>query len=231
MRIVALLALLGALRAVAASVDPAAAQDIAGLIRNDQWAEADAAAAQYPDPVARKIVSYFRMLAPNAASADEIAAFIADNPDWPTQQQLERRRDEALATEPDDATATRLCNQYPPKLGSARAALRQRLRRRRQHGAGGNRGASGVGRRHHRQGAGNVVPAALGRRGHAGRPVAALRPPRLGRADGARRAAIGTARPHAAPRRGGAPRAEARRRRCRGALCRAVAGAARRAGA
>jgi len=132
------LLILAAIGAAAMCGQRATAQDVVGFIRNDQWAEADAAAAQYPDPVARKIVSYFRMLAPNGATADEIAAFLTDSPDWPSQAQLERRRDEALATEPDDATATRLCTKYPPKLpGTA-------LRCANAFAAGGNTAQAGV---------------------------------------------------------------------------------------
>ena len=43
-------------------------------MRAERWAEADAAAASHPDPVARKLVLYFRLLAPGAARAAEIAA-------------------------------------------------------------------------------------------------------------------------------------------------------------
>src|SRR5271168_5418978 len=93
---------------------PAAAQEVMTLVRADRWAEADAAAAQLPDPVARKLVTYYRLLAPGAASTAEIAAFMATSPDWPQQATLARRRDEALAAEPDDAEALKQCDQSPP---------------------------------------------------------------------------------------------------------------------
>ena len=99
---------------------PAAAQDVMALVRADRWAEADVAAAQLPDPVARKLVLYFRLLAPNAASAAEIAGFMATSPDWPLQATLARRRDEALAIEPDDAAAMAQCDQTPPAATAAR---------------------------------------------------------------------------------------------------------------
>jgi soluble lytic murein transglycosylase len=107
------------LGSVLLSAATAGAQDVMEAVRGDRWADAEAAVAQSPDPVARKLVSYFRMLAPGQASASEIAAFIADSPDWPQQALLARRRDEALAREPDDAVAARLCAATPPKLAGA----------------------------------------------------------------------------------------------------------------
>lgn len=78
-------------------------------IRANRWAEAQAIAARYPDPVAEKIVLYMRLRAPGAATAEEIAAFMRQNPDWPAQSMLERRREEAIATDPDDAAVLAQC--------------------------------------------------------------------------------------------------------------------------
>jgi soluble lytic murein transglycosylase len=93
---------------------PASAQDVMPLVRADRWAEAEAAAAQYADPVARKLVTYYRLLAPGAASAAEIAAFMATSPDWPFQSVLARRRDDALANDPDDGEVVAECAATPP---------------------------------------------------------------------------------------------------------------------
>src|SRR5271169_5186128 len=79
--------------------------------RADRWADAAAAAAQYADPVAAKLVTYYRLLAPGAATAEEIAAFVATSPDWPAQALLERRRQEAIAADPDDAAVLAQCDQ------------------------------------------------------------------------------------------------------------------------
>ncbi len=103
-------------------VRPAAAQNPMPFVRANQWDQAAAAAAQYPDPVAGKLVTFYRLLDPGAASAAEIAAFLQDNPDWPLQDQLRQRLDAALGTEPDDATVRQLCTQYPP--ASAETLLR-----------------------------------------------------------------------------------------------------------
>ncbi|HUA76321.1 MAG TPA: lytic transglycosylase, partial [Acetobacteraceae bacterium] len=102
---------------------PAAAQENPmPFVRDNQWDQAAAIAAQYPDPVAGKLVTFYRMLDPGAASAAEIAAFIEANPDWPFQDLLRERLDAALTTEPDDATVRQLCTQFPP--ASAEALLR-----------------------------------------------------------------------------------------------------------
>src|SRR5271169_3090427 len=67
------------------------------------WVEAAKLAEGLADPVAQKLVTYFRLLTPGAASADEIAAFRAQNPDWPNQALLERRWQEAISAQPDVA--------------------------------------------------------------------------------------------------------------------------------
>ena len=100
---------------------PALAQDVATPLRDERWPAAEAAAAQYPDPVVRKLVTYYRMLDAGSASAAEIAAFMAENPDWPLQGSLAHRRDEALASETDDATAATDCARLAPQTGAALA--------------------------------------------------------------------------------------------------------------
>jgi soluble lytic murein transglycosylase len=109
----ALVALLAATPALAQSGDPAAA------IRADRWSDAQLAAAAYADPVATKLVTYFRLLAPGAATADEISDFMAQNPDWPSQALLERRRQEAIAAEPDQATVLAQCERNSLTLPQA----------------------------------------------------------------------------------------------------------------
>jgi soluble lytic murein transglycosylase len=100
----ALLALLAALPAQAQQADPIVA------IRADRWADAQRAATAYADPVAAKLVTYYRLLTPGAATADEITDFMAQNPDWPSQTLLERRRQEAIAADPDLASTLAQCD-------------------------------------------------------------------------------------------------------------------------
>jgi soluble lytic murein transglycosylase len=82
-------------------------------VKADRWADAQADAARYADPVAEKLVLYLRLRAPGAATAAEIADFMQRNPDWPAQAALERRRQEAIASDPDDAAVLAQCNPSP----------------------------------------------------------------------------------------------------------------------
>ncbi len=88
-------------------------------IRADRWADAAAAVARHADPVTQKLVQYYRLLAPAAAAAPEIAEFMRLNPDWPGQALLERRRQDALAAEPDQAVALAQCALAPPSQANA----------------------------------------------------------------------------------------------------------------
>ena len=51
---------------------------VPALVRAGRWAEAEEAAAELADPVARKLVLHERMLTPGAATAGEIAVFLRD---------------------------------------------------------------------------------------------------------------------------------------------------------
>src|SRR5215472_11224250 len=109
----ALLAVFATTPALAQQAEPIVA------IRADRWADAQRAAAAYADPVATKLVSYYRLLAPGAATADEIADFMAQSPDWPNQALLERRRQEAIATDPDLASTLAQCDRNKLTLPQA----------------------------------------------------------------------------------------------------------------
>ncbi len=89
------------------------------LMRAGQWAEADAAAADYTDPVARKLVLYERLTTPGAAKAGEIAAFLREPGTWPRAALL-RLLDAALADETDDAAVIPLCDERRPSRVPAR---------------------------------------------------------------------------------------------------------------
>jgi soluble lytic murein transglycosylase len=82
-------------------------------VRTDRWADAQAAAARFADPVAERLVLYLRLRAPGAATSSEIADFMQRNPDWPGQAILERRRQEAIAADPDDAAVLAQCTPSP----------------------------------------------------------------------------------------------------------------------
>jgi len=97
----------------------AQAQEVMALVRADRWAEAMAAAAADPDPVAQKLVLFYRLLAPGQASPAEIQQFRADSPDWPMQGTLARRRDEAIAADSDDGDAAAACTAAPVDSAAA----------------------------------------------------------------------------------------------------------------
>jgi soluble lytic murein transglycosylase len=82
-------------------------------VRANRWADADAEAARFADPLPRKLVLYMRLRSPDAATAGEIASFMQQNPDWPGQEALDRRRQEAIATDTDDAAVLAQCNPVP----------------------------------------------------------------------------------------------------------------------
>lgn len=109
------LTLLLAERAHAQGPNPMAA------IRANHWTEAQAIASGVADPVAQKLVLYMRLRAPGAATPHEIADFMQRNPDWPAQAMLERRRQEAIASDPDDASVLAQCD---PAVSLASAMLR-----------------------------------------------------------------------------------------------------------
>lgn len=79
-------------------------------VRTNDWGAAAQRAAQQPDRLVNKLVKYFRLLDPGAASAGEIAAFIAANPDWPAQPALIRSANAAIVADLDDGTARADCN-------------------------------------------------------------------------------------------------------------------------
>ena len=116
---VGLLCVLAALPARAQPLRPSAGSEVMALVRADRWDEAASAAARHPDPVVAKLVTYFRLLAPGMGRTVEIAAFIATNPDWPQTATLARRRDEALAGEPDDQVVLAECAREAPQAVAA----------------------------------------------------------------------------------------------------------------
>ncbi len=93
---------------------PVQAQGVIEALRAERWSDADAAAAAWPDPVARKLALYYRLLAPGAARSAEIASFMAENPDWPNQSALSHRLQDALALDGDDRTVLAICQAHPP---------------------------------------------------------------------------------------------------------------------
>ena len=85
------------------------------MAQQNRFLEADSLALA-ADPLARKVVTWWRMMARNApVSAQEIVAWIDANPDWPFPDTIARRAEEALVGEPDDALALRQLTRTAPR--------------------------------------------------------------------------------------------------------------------
>jgi soluble lytic murein transglycosylase len=110
---------LSALLALGLAAPAGAAENPAAATAH--WAETAKLADGLADPVAQKLVTYFRLLTPGAASAEEIAAFMAQNPDWPNQALLQRRWQEAVSAQPDIARVVGPCLQGSITLPGALA--------------------------------------------------------------------------------------------------------------
>ncbi len=83
----------------------AAGRRAVALASAQRWPEAEAA-AQAAEPLIRKFVTWMRLQSRGSgASAAEITAFALANPEWPGQDNLARRAEEALAADPDDRLA------------------------------------------------------------------------------------------------------------------------------
>lgn len=121
------LTLLPILLAAAVSAQAQAA-DIPALLHKHQFAEAEARAADYADPIARKLVLFAQLLTPGAATPAQIADFLTRNPEWPDRALLLRRRDDALAKETDDAEARGDCTALPPRRPAALARCAEALK-------------------------------------------------------------------------------------------------------
>ncbi len=102
--------------------------------RASRASEALSIANQLRDPVARKLVQWLVIRqSPNDFGFDNIAAFIEENPGWPTQSTLRRRAERVLFQENrNNARALRFFADQPPLSGEGKVALARAL------AAGGN---------------------------------------------------------------------------------------------
>ncbi len=95
-----------------ASTPPAAA------IHAHDWDAARASVAGGSDTLAATLVTYLRLLAPEAPPED-IADFLAAHPDWPNRAVMHAGYDAGLASDADDAQAASLCLRLRPGLPAA----------------------------------------------------------------------------------------------------------------
>ncbi len=85
----------------------------AAAIEAHDWQAAHSAVDATPDALAATLVTYLRLLAPDA-SASDIADFLAAHPDWPNRTVLHARYDAALAGDADDGAVVSLCRRERP---------------------------------------------------------------------------------------------------------------------
>ncbi|MBY0335085.1 MAG: lytic transglycosylase domain-containing protein, partial [Acetobacteraceae bacterium] len=114
--LVLLLALSGpALAQPSPETQRAAARQALAALQAGRFTEAQVA-AQQADPLLQKMVTWQRLTQRGGAStAAEIVGFIESAPDWPQQEALQRRAEELLLSDPDDALALRFFTPRPAR--------------------------------------------------------------------------------------------------------------------
>lgn len=113
--------LLGLASAALAQGRGVAGTDPMPAVHANQWAQAQADAAGYADPVTRTLVTFYRMLDPGAATPAEITAFMQAHPRWPDRAILAHRREQAMVADSDDAAVAPFCLAAPPRWAPALA--------------------------------------------------------------------------------------------------------------
>jgi soluble lytic murein transglycosylase len=94
------------------------------LVRNGQTAEATVVENMLDDEVAQKLIEWFVLRHPNGgASFRRYAAFIDENPNWPSMGQLRRRAEGRLWQEKSDAATVHRFTADQPLSGDGRLAL------------------------------------------------------------------------------------------------------------
>ena len=105
-------------------VDLAAVKHAIDLARKGKTSEATAVQKTIGDPAARKLVEWFILRHPEAdANFSRYAAFIADNPDWPSVGLMRKRAEAHLWQERSDAATIRNFVGDQPTSAKGRFAL------------------------------------------------------------------------------------------------------------
>ena len=129
--LMALMVGFGASAARAASLSGEDARSLqAGLeaIDKGNLLKAQKAARKIKDPVARKILTWARLVKPDPkADFNEISEFMAENPDWPSRKSLQGRAEEAMNSKtPDDVVLAWFAG-LKPVSGYGKARLGEAL--------------------------------------------------------------------------------------------------------
>jgi soluble lytic murein transglycosylase len=104
--------------------DLAAVRQAIDLARKAKTGEATAIEKSIGDPAARKLVEWFILRHPDAdANFSRYAAFVADNPTWPSMGPMRRRAETHLWQEKSDAVTVRAFTGDQPTSAKGRFAL------------------------------------------------------------------------------------------------------------
>src|SRR5258706_10425188 len=88
--------------------DLAAVRQAIDMVRKGKTGEATAIGKTIADPAAQKLVEWFILRHPDGeANFNRFAAFIADNPHWPSMALFRRRAEERLGAADSDTPAAR----------------------------------------------------------------------------------------------------------------------------
>ena len=128
---------------VAGLIQPAAAQasseakmarDALSAARKDHFAEADRLARQAKSKVLGKLVKWIAYTSPRSgAGFGDITAFIAANPDWPLQSQLQKRAEESITAATPTAEVLAWFQSHPPVTADGGMAYARALLAADQH--------------------------------------------------------------------------------------------------
>ena len=110
------------------SGDLAAVKEAIDLVRETKTGDATVIKNAIGDPVARKLVEWLILRhSDSKANFDRYAAFIADNPNWPSVRLLRRRAEGRLWQERSDAATVRRFTGGQPASATGRFALARAL--------------------------------------------------------------------------------------------------------
>ena len=110
------------------SGDSAAVKQALELVRKGKTGEATVVKNMLDDQVAQKLIEWFILRHPNGeASFRRYAAFIDENPNWPSMRLLRRRAEERLWQEKSDAATVHRFTADQPVSGIGRLALARAL--------------------------------------------------------------------------------------------------------
>src|SRR5216683_5586379 len=110
------------------SGDLAAVKQAIDLVRKAKTGEATVIEKTIGDPAAQRLVEWFILRHPDTeASFGRYAAFIADNPNWPSMRPMRRRAEARLSQERADAATVRSFTGGQPASARGRFALARAL--------------------------------------------------------------------------------------------------------